>query len=179
MYRVFLGLGSNLGDRLQYLSDAIGEISVVSDMKAVSTVYRSEPYGMTSRNEFLNVAAEVATQSEPHDLLERLKEIERKLGRSVHTHMRDREIDIDILLYDNFYYEEHSDQSIVVPHPDLPNRKFVLMSLDEIAPAVLHPLYGESIHVLLHRCPDHRAVEPTGLRLVDSLLKSNARASIT
>jgi 2-amino-4-hydroxy-6-hydroxymethyldihydropteridine diphosphokinase len=168
MYRVFLGLGSDLGDRLQYLDSAIAEIGLGMKIKAISAVYKSAPYGMTTDCEFLNIAVEIATPLEPRELLDALKYIEKKLGRSPQTHMKDREIDIDILLYENFYYEEHALHSLEVPHPDLHNRRFALLSLNEIASDVLHPIYGRSVHVLLQQCPDKGAVERTALRLEHS-----------
>ena len=165
MCRVFLGLGSNLGDRLQHLSDAVREINHMAKIQSISSVYRTEPFGMKSDHEFYNAAIEIETLLDPPDLLQKLKNIEKKLGRSPHTHMKDREIDIDILLYSNLYYEEHTSHSIEVPHPDLVNRKFALIPLNEIASVVLHPIYGEAIGTLLHRCKDRSVVERTAMQL--------------
>ena len=165
MYRVFLGLGSNLGDRVKHLTDALGEISRLTTIKAVSSVYKTAPYNMKSEHEFLNISAEVETSLEPPVLLHKLKLMEHKLGRTSHSHMKDREIDIDILLYENLYYEAHTEHSIEVPHSDVVHRRFVLTSLNDIASQVIHPVEGESIHTLLQRCVDQSKVERTTMQL--------------
>ena len=169
MYRVFLGLGSNLGDRLKHMNDAVHEIALVGTIMAISSVYESEPYHMSSEHKFLNAAVELTTSLGPPELLHKLRLIEHRLGRASHTHMKDRKIDIDMLLYDNFYYEEHTGHFIEVPHPDLANRRFALTSLRDIAPAVLHPIEGESIDALLRRCTDHGSVERTPMQLQSPL----------
>ncbi|HTK83394.1 MAG TPA: 2-amino-4-hydroxy-6-hydroxymethyldihydropteridine diphosphokinase [Bacteroidota bacterium] len=165
MYRIFLGLGSNLGDRVQHLRKAMDELEQIASVKNVSSVFRTQPYKMKTGNEFLNLAVEIASEAEPPELLQKLQAIERKLGRTVPTHMADREIDIDILLYENYYYEEHTGHTLEVPHPDLVNRRFALASLNEIAPDVLHPVAGGTVSTLLERCTDHSAVERTSLQL--------------
>lgn len=165
MHRVFLGIGSNLGDRLQHVNEALRELGRIATINAVSAVYETEPYGMQSQHDFLNISVGVTTQLRPPDLLHKLKLIERKLGRTSHSHMKDREIDIDILLYENLYFEEHTGHSVEVPHPDLVNRKFALTSLNDIASDVVHPIEGDSIGVLLQRCTDRSRVERTSMQL--------------
>ncbi len=165
MYRVFLGLGSNIGDRIQHLKHALSELGHIALVKAISPVYQTEPYGMSSQHEFLNSAVEIETSLEPPELLHKLKNLEKKLGRSPHTHMKDREIDIDILLYNNYYYEEHLGHTIEVPHPDLTTRKFALAPLNDIASTLMHPVFGETIGTLLQQCPDKNKVIKTSLKL--------------
>lgn len=165
MYRVFLGLGSNLGDRLKYLQSALPAMSHLGNIRAVSAVYNAEPYGMDSKHDFLNAAVELETDLAPSELLHKLKRIEQHLGRTSHSHMKDREIDLDILLYARLYYEEHAGHSLEVPHPDLINRRFALTSLNDIAPQLVHPIEGDPISALLDRCEDHRRVERTSLAL--------------
>src|SRR6266705_3549022 len=98
MFRVFLGLGSNLGDRLSYLTRTIAEIKAIAIVNSTSSIYETEPVGMESENFFYNMAIEIETESQPPELLRRIKNIERKIGRKSRARMSDREIDIDILL---------------------------------------------------------------------------------
>src|SRR5258707_15425287 len=100
MVRVFLGLGSNLGDRAAYLKEGIREINQLAPVVASSPVYETEPVGMESDHRFYNMVIEVETSLRPPELLRKLKMIERKAGRKHATHHLDREIDIDILLYE-------------------------------------------------------------------------------
>jgi 2-amino-4-hydroxy-6-hydroxymethyldihydropteridine diphosphokinase len=162
MYRVFLGLGSNLGDRLEYLSRAVEEINTFAPIQSISSVYETEPVGMDTENRFYNLVVEVETGLQPARLLRRLRSIEKKLGRRGRTHMMDREIDIDILLYDGIAYE---DAIVRVPHPQLDQRRFVLEPLREIAPLVVHPLRNQTIASLLRLCRDTAVVTRTDLRL--------------
>ena len=165
MFRVFLGAGSNLHDRLEHLTGALREIGQIARVKAVSAVYQTEPYKMKSEHEFLNIAVEIETLLKPPELLNKLKYLERKLGRTSHTHMKDREIDIDILLYEGLYYEEHTGHSLEVPHPDLVHRKFALVSLSEIASHLIHPIEGLTIGTLLQQCTDQSKVERTSMQI--------------
>jgi 2-amino-4-hydroxy-6-hydroxymethyldihydropteridine diphosphokinase len=151
MYDVFIGLGSNLGERLEMLQRAIQEIGKISKIEAASSVYETEPSGMNSTHQFLNMAVKIRTEVEPPHLLHKLKAIEKKLGRTPSTHLKDREIDIDILLYDGLYFEDHE---LHVPHLALAQRRFALTTLNDIAPMVKHPLAGTTIKTLLKHCPD-------------------------
>lgn len=151
MFRVFLGLGSNLGDRLSYVSHALQEIAKVVTVRAISSVYETEPVGYKPQPEFLNLVMEVETPFDPQSLFKKLKVIETAVGRQHNEHMKSREIDIDILLYVGLKY---SDESVTVPHLELHNRRFVLEPLNEIAFEVIHPMLNATISVLLHQCSD-------------------------
>ena len=162
MYTVCLGLGSNLGNRLSFLQQAADEIQKMTTVIALSPVYEAEPVGMESSHLFYNVALKVETTLEPHDLLREIKNIEKNLGRSPHTHMKDREIDIDILLYNGLYYEDHV---LYVPHPHLSERRFVLTMLNDVASTMVEPISGESVSELLSKCTDQSSVQRTTNRI--------------
>ncbi|HEY6191952.1 MAG TPA: 2-amino-4-hydroxy-6-hydroxymethyldihydropteridine diphosphokinase [Bacteroidota bacterium] len=165
MYRVFLGLGSNLGNRIGFLNRAIREINDLAPVKASSSIYETEPLGMVSEHQFLNMVIEVETALRPPELFPPLKAIERKLGRRPGSHMMDREIDIDILLYDGISY---SDEKLSVPHPQLEHRRFVLEPFKELAPFVVHPTRNQTIAALLRTCRDRSRVVRTEFA-VDSI----------
>ncbi len=156
--KVYLGIGTNLGDRGKNLSEAIALIKEhIGRVKQVSSVYETEPWGFASENDFLNIAAEVETKLKPSGLLGRILMIEANMGR-----LRDekkyssRQIDIDILLYGDMILEA---KSLVIPHPGLHERRFVLVPLNDIAGDILHPKLGKTIKVLLKECPDKSRVK--------------------
>ena len=158
MYHVFLGLGSNLGDRLKYLNSAVLEIQTFAEIERVSSVYECEPVEMDSTNLFFNIALGIRTLHQPQGLFLRLKEIEKQLGRNSAEHGKDRTIDIDILLYRGLSYY---DDDLNVPHPRIELRRFVLEPLNEIAPTEIHPIVDKTIAVLLQSCKDRCVVVHT------------------
>ncbi len=162
MNRVYLGLGSNLGDRLYYLTKAIDELEDICDIITLSSVYETEPVDMISKNLFLNMALLAETTFDPSDLLKQLKEIELKLGRKQTKKSRDREIDIDILLYEGLIYRN---SMVTIPHPEMERRRFVLVPLAEIAPDVIHPVKGISFLAMLQNCPESSRVVRTDYQL--------------
>jgi 2-amino-4-hydroxy-6-hydroxymethyldihydropteridine diphosphokinase len=159
-YSVFVGLGSNLGERDRYLNSAAAALTKVRDTKYVlaSPVYESDPYGKKDQPKFLNAVVELETGLEPRELLAELKGIEQRLGRTGTEHWGPREIDLDILVYDGLVF---SDETVQVPHPDLGNRRFVLLPLRDIAPDLVHPVNGLTMTELAQSCPDHTRVMPT------------------
>lgn len=148
---VFLGLGSNLGDKRTHLEQAIEQITDrVGGMLALSRFYDIPPQGYTSDNTYLNAVAEIETGLSPESLLAAMQAIERKLGRTEKTidgRYQDRVIDIDILLYDQLVLHN---PHLTIPHPRLHERVFVLQPLCEIAPNTIHPVLGKTIAELYH-----------------------------
>jgi 2-amino-4-hydroxy-6-hydroxymethyldihydropteridine diphosphokinase len=159
-YNVFIGLGSNLGEREKYLNDAAAAITSVRNTRLVwvSPVYESDPYGNTDQPKFLNAVVELETALEPPDLLVELKGIEARLGRTNTERWGPREIDLDILVYDGVVLKT---ETVQVPHPDLENRRFVLLPLREIAPDLVHPVSGMTITELAAACTGGGRVMPT------------------
>lgn len=142
---VYLGLGTNLGDKERNLNDAIISLSVyVGAIIRQSSFYVSEPWGFESDNRFLNAVALVETNLQPFDLLAKTQGIERMIGRTAKsvTGYADRLIDIDILFYDNLIVDQ---PTLKIPHPLIAERDFVLLPLAEIAPEFVHPVLGKRI----------------------------------
>lgn len=136
--RAFLGLGSNLGNRLSYLEKAVNMLGELPEITIIreSGIYESEPWGEERQNNFLNQVIEIETSSLPENLLRQCQAVEAALGRERSMHWGPRTIDIDILLYEN--YQIISDE-LIIPHPYLEQRNFVLIPLKEIAPDLSLP----------------------------------------
>ena len=164
-YDVFLGLGSNLGERQKYLDQAAKGLGRVARTKVVwaSGVYETGPYGKQDQPNFLNAAVEVETELSLSELFDEVKGIEKRLGRTSTERWGPREIDIDILVYDGLVFE---DERIKVPHPELENRRFVLIPLREIAPDLVHPISGMTISELATACRDTGRVVKTSYHIV-------------
>lgn len=165
-HRVFLGLGSNLGDREMYLRKAVQGIAKLGHIKAVSSVYETEPVEFADQPVFLDAVVEMETVFEPHVMIGQLKALERQVGRKHQEHLKPREIDIDILLYEGLSYR---DDNIAVPHFKLHRRRFALEALNEIAPDVVYPGWNVTVAELLKQCSDtNHAVRRTEIRLQES-----------
>lgn len=157
-HRVFLGAGSNIGQRtynLQHAIDMLARLPQISVTKA-SKIYHSEPHGPAEQNWFYNAVFELHTGLAPDSLLSYCKKTELLMGRPAeHREWGPRIIDLDILLYDDITYRlEH----LTIPHPELPNRKFVLLPMLDLANPV-HPVLEKTIEELLETCPDRSAIE--------------------
>ena len=151
MALVYLGLGTNLGEKERNLNDAIISLSQeVGFVIRSSTFYASKPWGFESDNDFLNAVVLVDTALTPFDVLSKTQEIEKSLGRTAKTinSYSDRLIDIDILLYDNLIIDQ---PTLKIPHPLIAERDFVIIPLSEIAPDLVHPVFGRKIVELLNR----------------------------
>lgn len=140
----FLGLGSNVGDREEYIEQAIFILGKSPGIKVLkkSSNYETQAEGVRDQPPFINAAVEVETSLEPHKLLSVIQEIENTLGREREVEWGPRTIDIDILLYED---EVISDDKLQIPHPLLHERIFALMPLAEIAPTVIHPVLEKTI----------------------------------
>lgn len=157
MTPVFLGLGSNIGDREAQIGLAVEELSRHPEivLRRTSALYETEPVGYKAQPPFLNAVAELDTRLTAFELLETALAIEAKMGRKRQIHWGPRTIDLDILLYDNARIQS---ASLIVPHPRLQDRKFVLIPLMELAPDLLVPGTNKRIRDLLDCCPDTAAV---------------------
>ena len=149
MALVYLGLGTNLGNKERNLNDVIAALSrEVGEVLCQSAFYMSEPWGFTSDNNFLNVVVLVQTNESPFDVLEKTQQIERNMGRETKLtdEYLDRMMDIDILFYDNLIVDS---PALKIPHPLIADRDFVLIPLSEIAPDLVHPVLNRKIIELL------------------------------
>ncbi|MDX9948092.1 MAG: 2-amino-4-hydroxy-6-hydroxymethyldihydropteridine diphosphokinase [Bacteroidales bacterium] len=154
---IFLGLGTNLGDREKNLSMAVDRIGEeIGKVIRCSSVYETEPWGFQSENRFLNMAVMVRSSLRPSGLLGRILMIEAQLGRlRSGKGYKSRTIDIDILLYGS---EVIKKEELEIPHPRIPVRKFVLEPLCELAPDMIHPVLKETFTELLAKCGDECGV---------------------
>jgi 2-amino-4-hydroxy-6-hydroxymethyldihydropteridine diphosphokinase len=145
---VYLALGSNLGDRLANLRTAITHLPPLVVEERCSTVYETEPAYVTEQPRFLNLVLQARTALSPHKLLQQLKTIERDVGRTTTFRNGPRVVDLDILLYDNM---ELDTPDLVIPHPRLAERAFVLVPLAELAPDLVLPGQTATIAALAKR----------------------------
>lgn len=156
----FILLGSNMGNREELLSEAIELIELrCGKVVLKSSLYESEPWGFDADNLFLNQAIAIESVLSPHDLLKELLTIEAELGRKRkenHIGYESRPIDLDIIYYDDII---NNDEELILPHPRLHLRRFVLTPLCEIAPGFIHPVFKESNEVMLERCEDSLGVK--------------------
>jgi len=150
----YLGLGSNLGDRQANLDRALALLSQRLRLEKVSSIYDSEPVGDIEQPRFLNMVCEVNTHLTPQGLLALAKGIESKLGRAGPSGAP-RTIDIDLLFYGDQVIET---PELVIPHPRLTERAFVLVPLVEIAPDLVHPVSGKTIKELLKAAKEVQGV---------------------
>jgi 2-amino-4-hydroxy-6-hydroxymethyldihydropteridine diphosphokinase len=154
----YLGLGSNHGDRLLNLQRALELLETTPGVRVVawSSVYETEPVGeITEQPDFYNAVVEVETDLDPHSLLKACKEVERRLGRRRGVRHGPRPIDVDLLLVEDLVV---ADEGLTVPHPELPQRRFVLVPLAEVGPE-LRLSDGRSLEQALDALGSEQRVE--------------------
>jgi 2-amino-4-hydroxy-6-hydroxymethyldihydropteridine diphosphokinase len=154
-HTIYLALGSNLGDRLANLKQAIAALTPQMEVRAKSKVYETPPWGFEEQPKFLNQVVRATTYLDPEPLLKHLKRLEVALGRKGSFPNGPRLIDIDILFYDDLVLDQ---PSLVIPHPRLQDRSFVLLPLMDIAPDLIHPVSKKSVRELVALC-DVSAIE--------------------
>ena len=148
---IYLSLGCNVGDKFLNLKNAIKELQLIGEIRSVSPVFETQPWGFSSDNTFYNAAIELNSYLPPKELLSAIENIEKKLGRTHKTHNKlysDRIIDIDILFYNNLVFTSNE---LTIPHPHLQERDFVLHPLFSIAPNLIHPILNETVEMFLKK----------------------------
>jgi dihydropteroate synthase/2-amino-4-hydroxy-6-hydroxymethyldihydropteridine diphosphokinase len=169
-HECLLGLGSNVGNRQRNLQNAISQLAELLQILALSPIYETEPWGMTEQPQFLNMCLRGETTLGPVELVRRFKQIEANMGRQHRERWGPREIDIDLLFYDDLVLDE---AGITVPHPRIAERAFVVVPLNDIVPHFPHPLLEKDVSQLLDET-DISTVNRTEL----SPLPLNAPASM-
>ncbi len=156
MARAYIGIGANLGDARRQVRDAIAALGALAgtQLAAASSLYRTAPVGYLDQPDFINAVAAIDTALQPHALLDALHEVEERFGRERSFKDAPRTLDLDVLLYDQRMID---DELLVVPHPRMHERAFVLKPLIEIAPGCVIPQRGPA-EAWLARCAD-QAIE--------------------
>ena len=151
-YKAFIGIGSNLGVPAENCQKAIRLIRATPDIdvEAQSSLYKSEPVGNKDQNWFVNAVVAIKTSLSPEALLEAILIIEKKFGRKRRKKWGPRIIDLDLLLYED---QVRNTNDLTLPHPEISNRRFVLLPFSEIAGDYLHPQENKSIQDLLRELP--------------------------
>jgi 2-amino-4-hydroxy-6-hydroxymethyldihydropteridine diphosphokinase len=158
---VFLSLGSNVGRRPDNLRRALRLLREDPELRVVrvSRLYSTSPVGYTAQREFLNGAVELRSRLEPRDLLRRLETVEARMGKATPFRNGPRRIDIDLVLYGDRVI---GSRGLVVPHPRMHRRRFVLEPLAEVAPRAVHPVLRRSVARLLREAGPDEQVRPWG-----------------
>lgn len=143
-HEAYIAFGSNMGDKNKYIDEALEAIAKLPQIKILkqSARFVTKPYGNVEQDDFVNGVIKVKTLLPPEELLQILQQIEQHAGRKREIHWGPRTLDLDILFYDDSIIAE---DNLVIPHPDMKNRTFVLEPLFEIAPYKIHPVYHKTI----------------------------------
>ena len=158
MAHAYIGFGSNIDDRFNYITQALRLLLETDNVSLIqiSSLYETEPVGYEEQDWFLNGVIAVETRLLAHQLLGLLKAIEGLVGRRNRGRWAPREVDLDLLIYDQCCINT---PDLIVPHPEMHQRSFVLVPFAEIAPDVLHPILGQNIRTLLTNLNDEKAVK--------------------
>lgn len=162
MATVYIALGSNLGDRAETLQAAVGRIGRFLDVTRTSSVYETDPVGGPDQPRYLNAVVGGTTDLSPSQLLTALQVVEDEFGRERPVRNAPRTLDLDILLYDDLVVNQ---PDIIIPHPRMHERWFVLVPLAEVASDFEHPVFHRSIQALLSLLGEPEGVVPTGFKL--------------
>lgn len=167
MTTAYLSIGSNIGERLKFIEQAVSFLGLCEEIDVIQTsaLYETEPWGVKDQNWFLNVAVEINTTLSPQDLLVKCNQIESTLGRNRDVEKRwgERTLDIDIIFYGK---EIINTDILVVPHTRMHERAFVLVPMLEIAPEFVHPIFNKSITDLYESLVDVEDVFLYGTRSI-------------
>ncbi|MEW6606932.1 MAG: 2-amino-4-hydroxy-6-hydroxymethyldihydropteridine diphosphokinase [bacterium] len=177
MSKVYISLGSNLGDREKNIKEAIKLINSRIKVIKTSPIYETEPIGFKEQDWFLNLVAELKTRLSPQELLAILKQIEGKLGKKIERKWGPRTIDLDILLYDDIILDL---PDLQIPHKLMHARTFVLIPLSQIAPDIKHPVLNKTIKELLDEGNDKKCMkdsvkfyaEEVGLKNIENIKRT-------
>jgi len=158
MSLAYISFGSNLGNRLKNIKRGLQLVSRNRSITITkkSSLYETEPVGYENQGWFLNGVIEIETFVLPHKLLSLIKKVERIMGRKRRIRWGPREIDLDILLYNQRCVDT---PGLIIPHPRMHERGFVLVPLVEIAPRVIHPIFKKSVQQLLAKLTDSKSVK--------------------
>lgn len=154
--KVYLGIGSNLGNKEQYIREAVEKLAAHEKIREVrcSSLIETKPYGGVEQDDFFNGAVELSTLLTPYELLQYLQQLEQEAHRERLVHWGPRTLDLDILFYEDFV---SADEKLSVPHPDMQNRRFVLEPLAELCPWHINQKLQKTVLQMLSELPDEKA----------------------
>lgn len=153
MHTIFLALGTNLGDKKAYITNALISLEKKIDIIKIAPICETLPVGFSEQDNFYNTALQATTYLSPNELLKFIKEVEKKLGRQKRFVNGPREIDIDIIFYDNKIIKN---TKLSIPHPRMHERDFVLKPIADIAPKTIHPIFNKTVQQLLRELPEEK-----------------------
>jgi 2-amino-4-hydroxy-6-hydroxymethyldihydropteridine diphosphokinase len=156
MNTAYLLLGTNIGNRLAHLKEAVRNLQTFAELVQTSSIYETAAWGKTDQQAFLNQVVEIKTALPAHELMDAILAVERSMGRIREERYGPRTIDIDILFFGD---EVHDSSHITIPHPELPNRRFALVPLAELAANLVHPGTGKSVAQMLDATTDKLEVK--------------------
>lgn len=164
MHNVFLGIGGNLGNKTENFKNVFKIIiREIGNITLASSVYETPPWGFQAKESFWNQVLQVETELSPGEVLSKIHAIEDQFGRKRgNNNYTSREMDIDIIYYDDSFLEN---ENLIIPHPLLHQRKFVLVPLAEIAPNLKHPLLRLTSLQMLENCKDESVIKKLDVNL--------------